>query len=351
MKKYDLYSIGNALLDMVYEVPESVIEALNLEKSTMTLIDKKTHDHFLKLLSNYTPTYACGGSAANTAITARLFGSKTFYSSLVGQDTSGRRYHQDLVTKGVDSNITEASHSNAKLTNNLEQTGADTGKCLVLVTPDTQRTMSTYLGITAQLTKQVINEKAIAASHFLYMEGYLVANQSACDAAISAKKLAQKYQVKTALTLSDTNMIHWFREGIDAMIGDGVDLLFCNENEALAYTATQDLDKAELALQKIARQYVITLGNKGAVAFDGKRSHYLKAYDVKIIDSVGAGDTFAGSFLHAINHGADFAYATDFANYASAQVVSKIGPRLEPSEALEILAIFEGQMKAQKMLF
>lgn len=340
MKKYDIYSIGNALLDIVYEVPEKVIEQLNLEKGTMTLIDGDTHDQFLELLKTYTPNYACGGSAANTAITAKLFGSKTFYSSLVGQDTSGRLYHEDLVAKGVDSNITK-----------MNRPDADTGKCLVLVTPDAQRTMSTYLGITAQLTSQVIDEQAVADSRFLYIEGYLVANQNARQAAISAKTIAQKHQVKTALTLSDTNMIRLFRQGVDDMIGNGVDLLFCNEQEALVYAGTKDLGEAEKALRKIAKQYVITLGNQGAIAFDGHRSHHLAAYDVPIIDSVGAGDTFAGSFLYAINNGADFAYAADFANYASAKVVSKIGPRLEPEEAQETLQVFARQMKSQEMLF
>jgi sugar/nucleoside kinase (ribokinase family) len=340
MKKYDLYSIGNALLDMVYQVPEDVIKRLNLEKGTMTLIDENTHNESLELLSTYTPTYACGGSAANTAITAQLFGSKTFYSSLVGQDTSGRLYHQDLVAKGVDSNITE-----------INRPDADTGKCLALVTPDAQRTMSVYLGITAQLTSQVIDAQAIEASRFLYIEGYLVANEAARQAAISAKNIAEKHEVKIALTLSDTNMINLFRQGVDDMLGQGVDLLFCNEQEALAYASTQDLDDAELALRGIAKQYVITLGNEGAIAFDGKRSYHLKAYDTPIIDSVGAGDTFAGSFLHAINNGADFAYAADFANYAAAKVVSKIGPRLEPDEALEISQVFSRQMKSQEMLF
>ena len=325
MKNYDFYGIGNALLDMVYEVEEQTLIDLHVTKGTMRLIDEATHERFIKVLSNYEPTYACGGSAANTAITAQMFGSKTFYSSLLANDTSGRLYYHDLIDKGVDTNMTESNRPDG-----------NTGRCIVLVTPDGQRTMSTYLGITENLSKAVINEQAIMRSRMVYLEGYLVSNDTTCEAAIKTKQIAQQYGVKTALTLSDPNMFRFFRGNMSKMIGDGVDLIFCNEVEALMFAETDDLSIAEKALKKITKQYVITLGPDGAVSFDGNKRIHLPEYPTKIIDSVGAGDTFAGAFLYQILKGADFLAATDFANYAASKVVAKLGARLTPQESMKV---------------
>lgn len=320
-KDYDFYSIGNALLDMVYEVDEQTLVDLHVTKGTMRLIDEATHQRFIKILNRYTPTYTCGGSAANTAITAQLFGAKTFYSSLVANDTSGRLYYHDLLTKGVDTNITE-----------FNRPEGHTGRCIALVTPDHERTMSTYLGINTELSTAVIHEEAIRRSRFLFIEGYLVSNQASREAAITAKKTAEQYGVKTALTLSDVNMLRFFRDGMNAMLGHGVDVLFCNKMEALKYAECQDLAQAEEALKKVAKQYVITLGPDGAISFDGRTRIHLPEYPSKVIDSLGAGDTFAGTFLYAILIGKDVQQATDLANYAAAQVVAKLGARLDAHE-------------------
>lgn len=325
IKQYDFYSIGNALLDMVYEVEEQTLIDLHVTKGTMRLIDEDTHERFIKVLSNYKPTYACGGSAANTAITAQMFGSKTFYSSLLANDTSGRLYYHDMITKGVDTNMTESNRPDG-----------NTGRCIVLVTPDGQRTMSTYLGITENLNKSVINERAISKSRMVFLEGYLVSNTQTCEAAIETKKIAEQYGVKTALTLSDPNMFRFFRDNMNKIIGEGVDLIFCNEIEALMLAETDDLSIAEEALKKITKQYVITLGPDGAISFDGEKRIHLPEYPTTIIDSVGAGDTFAGAFLYQIHQGADFQKATDFANYAASKVVAKLGARLEPEESNRI---------------
>lgn len=324
-KQYDFYAIGNALLDMVYEVEEQTLVDLHVTKGTMRLIDEETHERFIKVLSNYEPTYACGGSAANTAITAQMFGSKTFYSSLLANDTSGRLYYHDMIAKGVDTNMTESNRPDG-----------NTGRCIVLVTPDGQRTMSTYLGITENVSKAVLNERAIMNSRMVYLEGYLVSNEITCQAALETKKIAQQYGVKTALTLSDPNMFRFFRDNMNRIIGDGVDLIFCNEIEALMFAETDDLSIAEEALKKITKQYVITLGPEGAVSFDGENRIHLPEYPTTIIDSVGAGDTFAGAFLYQVLKGEDFNTATDFANYAASKVVAKLGARLEPQESEEI---------------
>ncbi len=325
MKQYDIYSIGNALLDMVYEVDEGIIDKLSMKKGTMKLINESEHEHVLQALKQYAPTYACGGSAANTAITAQMFGAQTFYTSLVANDTSGRLYYHDLVTKGVQTNLTE-----------FNRPAGDTGKCIALITPDNQRTMATYLGITANIDMSIVNERAIAASRYVYIEGYLVSEEKTRQAAITTRKIAEQYNVKIALTLSDQNIINIFRSGLDDILGNGIDLLFCNELEALTYTKTQTLAAAQEALKKISKQYLITLGPEGAIAYDGTISRQFPEYKTNVIDSLGAGDTFAGAFLYAYTQGMDFFNAADFANLAASHVVAKLGPRLEPKEATSI---------------
>lgn len=330
MKQYDLYSIGNALLDIVYEVDQSILDRLNLKKGTMTLINEQEHAQVLQALELSSPTYACGGSAANTAITARIFGAKAFYTSLVANDTAGRLYYHDLMTKGLETNLTE-----------YNRPIGDTGKCIALITPDNQRTMATYLGITTRIDSSIVNERAIAASRYVYIEGYLVSQKPAQEAALITRKIANQYNVKVVFTLSDQNIIHAFRSEINQIIDKGIDILFCNELEALAYTETDSLDEAAEALKKISKQFLITLGPDGALAYDGVITQQLPEYKTRVTDSLGAGDTFAGAFLYAYTQGMDFFNAADFANLAASHVVSKLGPRLDPKEAEYIKSEFK----------
>jgi sugar/nucleoside kinase (ribokinase family) len=325
MKKYDVYGIGNALLDMVYEVDDAILSALNIDKNLMTLIDEHEHHHIIEGLRQHKATYACGGSAANTIITAQELGAATYYACHVANDTAGNLFYHDLITKGVATNLTEHYRP-----------AGTTGKCIVTVTPDAERSMSTYLGITSELDSQVINEQAVASSHYVYLEGYLVAADAARAAAVLTRDIAQQSQVKTSLTLSDANMVTGFKEGLHQILGNGVDLLFCNEQEALLFCDTEDFAIAKKRLLNYCKQYVITQGAHGACAYDGKQWHHIKPYSAKVIDTLGAGDTYAGAFLYAINHGFRFDDAARLANLAAARVVEKIGPRLDARELTQV---------------
>ena len=322
MAKYHIYGIGNALVDKEFEVEDSFFNDLNIEKGLMTLIDENELAARLDVLNERfgLKKRACGGSAANTVIGASHFGAKTFYSCNVANDEAGDFYVQDMKAAGVDTNL-----------------GADrdegvTGKCLVMVTPDAERTMNTYLGITSNLENKHIDEAALAESEFAYIEGYLVTSDNSRAAAIKVRELAEQKGVKTALTFSDPAMVQFFKEGLLDMIGDGVDMLFCNEEEALLFADTDSLEDAMRFIQGKAKTFAITLGSKGAIAFDGTTMHVIEANEVKAIDSNGAGDMFAGAFMYAITHGHDFAAAGRLASAASAQVVSQFGPRLEAEQ-------------------
>lgn len=324
-KKYDVYAIGNALVDMEYEVHDEFFKKHNIDKGLMTLVDEDRQNYLLNALGTAPKKQQCGGSAANTAIATAQFGASSFYSCKVAKDPIGNFYFQDLQDNSVDSNL-----------QHQDREEGITGKCLVLITPDAERTMNTFLGITSTIGKSQVDPEAIRASKYMYMEGYLVASQTGREAAIHARHIAEAAGVKTALTFSDVNMVKFFKEGLHEMIGDGIDLLFCNESEACAFTDSGNLPEAKDALKKIAKTFVITLGEKGAIIFDGQGYIDIEPFAVKAIDTNGAGDMYAGAFLYAITNGHDFKSAGTLASMASSQVVSQFGPRLKTEVALEI---------------
>ncbi len=328
-KKYDVYGMGNALVDMVFKVDEAFFTRMNIEKGLMTLIDEATHN---KLLPHLTmETRACGGSAANTMIAVRQLGGAAFYSCRVAGDEMGLFYLEDLSAAGVHANLHPA-----RLRDGL------TGKCMVMVTPDADRTMCTHLGITETFDVEDLVPEALAQSRYLYIEGYLVAQASARPATIEAVRTAKRHGVATSLTLSDINMVKYFRNDIDAIIDAGIDLIFCNEHEALAYAETRDLREASERLLQVAGSFAITRGAKGVLLHDGKDFIEVAPCPVRAVDTVGAGDMFAGAFLHGITHGMGYAEAGCLANHAAAHVVAKFGPRLTSEEISEIVCTVAG---------
>lgn len=322
MSKYDIYGIGAALVDTEIEVTDPDLSQLNIEKGVMTLVDEKRQHELLNSLHGHlvASKRASGGSAANSVIAASYFGAKTFYSCRVANDENGDFYLKDLRNAGVDYHTENGKD------------GGITGKCLVMITPDAERTMNTFLGISEQLCEADIDDAALKASQYVYIEGYLVTSATGQPAAISLRKKAEAYGVKTALSLSDPAIVKFFHEGMCKMVGDGVDLLFCNELEAQSFTQTDNLESAFEALKTSARSFAITLGSKGALIFDGQSRIEVAAPAVTAIDTNGAGDMFAGSFLYALSQGQDYRTAGQLGCKAAAQVVSQFGPRLQPEQ-------------------
>lgn len=325
-KKYDVYALGNALVDIVTEVDEAFFATHDVEKGVMTLVDEERQHVLVNAIELKEENMQSGGSAANTVIGASQFGADCYYACKVANDDMGRFFLKDLKANGVDSNFKDA-----------ETTEGITGKCLVMTTPDADRTMNTFLGISATFGPEQLDEEAIKQSHYLYIEGYLVASPTGFEAMKQAKALAEKHGVKTSLTFSDPNMVKFFKEGMTEVIGDGVDLLFCNEDEAFTFTDTDNIRDAREALKKVAKTFVITQGKNGAMIFDGDTFIDIEPYKVDAIDSNGAGDMYAGAFLYGIMHRHSFAEAGKIASLASSKVVSKIGPRLEWHEAKDVL--------------
>ena len=324
-KKYDVYGIGNALVDMEFEVTAEFLNKAKIEKGLMTLVDEERQAEIINTLHGTQHKRSCGGSAANTMIAVSQFGGQSFYSCKVASDETGDFYFKDLMDNGVHTNLSSSA---------LES--GVTGKCIVLITPDADRTMNTYLGITQTISTKELVEENIKNSTYIYIEGYLVASPTGKEAAIKAKKIAEDNGVKTALTFSDVNMVNFFSEGLAQMIGNGVDLLFCNEAEAFAFTKTQDLNEAIASLKKVAKSFAITLGAKGAYVFDSHEGIHVVTMPVTAVDTNGAGDLFAGTMLYGLTHQMSYANAAKMGCMASSTLVTQFGARLEKEQILKI---------------
>jgi fructokinase len=206
-----------------------------------------------------------------------------------------------------------------------------------MVSPDAERTMLSYLGISETLSANDLDVEAIKDSKYLYMEGYLVTSPSGRQACIEARKIAEANGVLTSITLSDSAMVQFFRGGLEEMIGNGVDLLFANDVEAKSWSGKDTIDEAIEDLKSIAKVIVITLGSKGALIYDGSKIISIDPVPVKAVDTNGAGDMFAGAFLYAITTGKDYKTAGNLASLAAANTVSHFGPRLNSAAHQEIL--------------
>lgn len=317
-KKYDVCAIGNALVDYEIEVEDQFFTDNQVEKGLMTLVDEERQAQLLDGVHGKIRKKQGGGSAANTIFGLSLFGGKGYYTCKVANDEDGSLYVNDLNDSGIDSNL-DAS--------NLHQ--GTTGKCLVMITPDAERTMNTYLGITTDFSANELDPEAIKSSNYLFMEGFLVSSPTGLEAMKEAKKIALENDVKVSLTFSDPSMVKYFRDQMKEVVGEGVDLLFCNIEEAELFTGVEGLEEVKKAITKVAKQFVITFSEKGSLVYDGKNFIDIQPYPTKAVDSTGAGDMFAGAFLYAINHGHSYEEAGKLASAASSAVVGKYGPRLK----------------------
>ncbi|HSC68023.1 MAG TPA: adenosine kinase [Cellvibrio sp.] len=329
-RKYHIYGIGAALVDTEITLTDTDLTTMAVAKGVMTLVDEARQNALIDYLQDHLVAShrASGGSAANTIIAASYFGCANFYSCKVANDDNGKFYLDDIHAAGV---ATPA---------HITPPAGITGKCLVMITPDAERTMNTFLGISETLSISELDTQAIATSEYAYIEGYLVTSPTGRAAAIELRQQAQASNTKTALSLSDPAMVQFFRDGLLEMIGDGVDLIFCNRDEAIGFTQTHSIEEACIALKQYCKQFAITCGGDGALVFDGQTLTQVAAQPIKPIDTNGAGDMFAGAFLYAITQGKDFKTAAEFANLAAAKVVSQFGPRLKAEQHAELKQAF-----------
>lgn len=326
MATVDLFAIGNALIDQEFQVSDDFLIQHSLQKGTMQLTDGETQAN---LYNNLIKTQrhkgqASGGSAANTTVAFSALGGQAFYACRVGNDDLGDIYLKGLNEAGIYTTTKSVSEG-------------VTGTCMVLVSDDSERTMQTYLGITAELSATQIDFEPLQTAKWLYIEGYLSTSDTARAAVKQAREIAKSNQVKIALTLSDPAMVQYAREGLDELLDDGVDLIFCNQQEAMMYTGTETAEAALEQLKQKSKYIVITLGAQGALIYDGNNTFSVPGRPVTAVDANGAGDAFAGSFLYALNAGLGFQTAAQLAILVSSEVVAQFGPRLAVKDYAKLL--------------
>ena len=313
---YDVYGIGNALVDFEYEVKDEFLQEHDVPKGLMSLVDTERMTEIVEHLDRPPSLSMSGGSAANTTVAVRGFGGRAFYSCRVANDPTGQFFLRELAALGIETNRTG------------DVEGAPSGRCVSMVTDDAERSMYTCLGISESLDPSDVVPAALAQSRFLYVEGYLCSSPSGSRAAIRAREVAEEEGVPVTLTLSDPSMIEFFREDLVAMLGNGVNHLFCNSEEALAWAKTDRLDIAAQELRDIAPRLTITMGAQGAMAIEGSSSSHAPGIETRAVDTTGAGDMFAGACLYALSQGASLLDASRFANFCAAKTVSQFGARL-----------------------
>lgn len=330
MRKYHVYGIGAALIDTEIEVDDKDLAEMKIDKGLMTLIDQQRYQELTDRLADHpaVATHASGGSAANSIIAVSHFGGRAFYSGRVANDEDGSFYLQGLAQADIDYPKVETLPP------------GNTGRCLVMITPDAERTMNTYLGASETLALEDLDLDAIGNSEYLYIEGYRVTSEESKNTAIAAMEAARKADTKTAFSLSDPGIVAHFRTGLAEILGDGVDLLFCNEAEAKGWVETDSLEAAIEGLKSLANNFAITLGGKGAIVYDGHQIHKIAPHPTTAVDTNGAGDMFAGAFIYGLTHGFSHAEAGDLACAAASAVVGQFGPRLPPEQHRGILSAF-----------
>ena len=330
MAKVDLFAIGNALIEQEFKVSDQFLAAQNLQKGTMQLTDGDTQAQLYNNLKA-SQTYkgqSSGGSAANTTVAFSALGGSAFYACRVGNDELGTIYLNGL--NAADIHTTSKSISEGV-----------TGTCMVLVSDDSERTMHTYLGITAELTAEQIDFEPLKTAKWLYIEGYLSTSDTARIAVKQARKIAREHGVKIALTLSDPAMVQYARTGLDELLDDGVDLIFCNQQEAMMYTETDSTEAALAKLKLLSNDVVITLSEKGAIVANAEQHIHVAGRKITAIDANGAGDAFAGSFLYALNAGLSLQAAAELAILVSSEVVAQYGARLQVADYAKLLQNFQ----------
>jgi len=312
--KWDVVGIGNAIVDVLAHADDAFIAAQGMSKGAMNLIEADRAESLYKAIGP--AVEQSGGSAANTIAGLASLGGRGAYIGKVAKDQLGDIFAHDLTAGGI-------HFETRRLIG-----GAPTARSFILITPDSQRTMNTYLGACVALTPDDIDEATIAGGEVLYLEGYLWDRPEAKQAFLKAARLAHKAGRKVALTLSDSFCVERHHESFLDLVNNHVDILFANEAEIVALYKTADFDAALKVVRDLGKTAALTRSAQGSVVLDAKELHVIPAAPVaKVVDTTGAGDLYAAGFLYGLTHKLGLAKAGLIASIAAAEVISHVGPR------------------------
>ncbi|QDT39836.1 adenosine kinase [Stratiformator vulcanicus] len=313
---YDVYAIGNALTDIQARISDDLVTELRFAKGIMTLVDEETQIRVLNSLDGAETTRCAGGSGANTVAGIADFGGKVAYAAKVGDDEIGDFFLQDMRSLGVEIEVPQASDGQS-------------GTCVILITPDAERTMLTHLGVSASLSPEDVSEEEIKQADYVYIEGYLFSGEPTKSAALHCIDVAVRNGVKVAFTVSDPFLIHQFRDEFLKLIEGPVDLLFCNLEEARALTTLNDPIECAQELHQHCSNVAMTLGANGSIVMHGGEVIPIEGVSVDAIDTTGAGDMYAAGVLYGVTNGLTWKQSGHLASHAAARIVSQMGARLK----------------------
>jgi sugar/nucleoside kinase (ribokinase family) len=312
---YDILGIGNAIMDVIASVDERFLGDHDIAKGGMTLIDEDRAIALTKAVATATPREIAGGSGANTIVGAAMLGVKTAYLGLVANDRMGGSFIDGLKDAGVSYSVPPADQ------------GLATARCLIMVTADGERSMSTFLGASTDFSSAQLDHDAIKRSKLIYLEGYLFDTDKAKAAFVKAAEIAKAENHKVALTLSDSFCVDRHRESFKQLIEHHVDVLFANEAEVTSLYET-DFDTAVATLAKLDIVAAVTRSEKGSVIVNGQDQHIIDAVAIdKLVDTTGAGDQYAAGFLVGYSQGKDLATCGQWGAICAAEVISHYGAR------------------------
>ena len=326
--RYDVLGIGNAIVDVIARAEDDFLVAHGMHKGTMALIDEARAQAIYDAMGP--AVESSGGSAANTIVGVASFGGRAAFVGKVKDDELGRAFAHDIRAARVSFDTPPASD------------GPSTARCYIMVTPDGERTMNTFLGAAQDLHPNDIDEATIAAAAIVYLEGYLWDPPHAKEAFVKAAAIAHKAGRRVALTLSDAFCVDRYRAEFLGLIRKGtVDIVFANEHELRSLYQTADFDTAVKQLRADARLAVVTRSEKGCVVVSRDGVEAVQAMPIdQVADATGAGDLFAAGFLVGHSHGKDHRTAARLGALAAAEVIQHIGAR--PAVTLKALAAENG---------
>lgn len=321
-----IIGIGNALLDVLLRLEsDTTLETIGIKKGAMDLIDEVTMRSIQREQSGLERSEAPGGSVCNTTRALALLGASVGYIGKVGSDANGRFYTQAIHDAGV--------------TPHIVQTDGISGCCTVLMSPDSERTMATFLGPAATLTAEEITDDVLRMYNCLYMEGYLISNEQLFYPIL---RRAKKLGLKIALDLSNFNIVHGFYEMLHQVIPEYVDILFSNDSEAEAYTGLAPAE-AIREIMKDVEYSVVTVGRDGALAGHQGETVHVPALSHAPVDTTGAGDNFAAGFLYGYSRGGSLKQMASIGAVMASHVVETVGPQI-PADRWQQIKIKVGEI-------
>ena len=313
-KNLDLIGLGNAIVDIIINVDDDFLESNSLTKGSMNLINSEKSQELLKNCEVI--KQVSGGSSANTVVCLSELGNKVQFIGRIKNDEFGRFFSSDI------------KRSNTLFKTPPTEKGASTAHSLILITPDAQRTMCTYLGASIEFEPNDLDLNSIKKSKYLYLEGYLWDSELAKNAFLEAARIAKSSNTTIILSLSDSFCVDRHRDSFLKLINDYVDIVFCNETEVLSLLKKDNLTECMESLPSLCELVVVTLGSKGSLIINKSEVEVIKANpNENIVDTTGAGDIYAGGFIHGLIKNYSLKKCGEIGSVCAGQIITQLGSR------------------------